>query len=277
MPVYDGSVKIRAAAAYFAYPSARERMDIVHGTFGCSLLGRAFSTLWAQALNNAEKGLITHFAMLHSDIGCSQHWLDVLMEELVAHNADICSAVSPIKDMKGLTSTAIDDPQNPWQPKRRLTMTEIARLPETFDAMDCAKAALNPERAALLINTGCFLADVRKPWVLGNWTQNAPLAFTINDRMYRGKDRTFWVDSESEDWYFSRQAARCGAKIIATRKVQIEHFGEISWSNTGTWGEWKHDQETLGPVPPEKQHILEPEPGEGDGQTDTVSVTTEGD
>jgi hypothetical protein len=281
MPVYNNNVNIRAAAAYFAYPSTRERCDVIHATFGCSLLGRSFSTLWAQALNNAEKGLVTHFAMIHSDVGASRNWLDVLLEEMEAHQADVCAAVIPIKDMKGITSTAIQDPQNPWQPKRRLTMSEIIGLKDvngdplsTFDAVDLHRAGLNPDKAPLLVNTGLWICDLRKPWVLGDWTQNAPIHMTINDRMHRNVKKEFVVDTEPEDWYFSRQAAHCGAKIIATRKVEVEHFGEISWSNKGVWGEWTHDEEILGPVPPEKASILMPDPGDDNkpAQADPIHV-----
>jgi hypothetical protein len=259
LPIYDGTVLARAAAAFFSWPSTREHLDLVQSMFGCSLLARTFNTLWIQALNHAERGLITHFAMLHADVAAPQFWLDTLMEELTAREADICSVVVPIKDMKGVTSTAIDDPANPWQPYRRLTMTEVMRLPETFTAEDCHQASLNPHHGALLVNTGCWVCDLRRPWWLGDPTQNQPLCFMINDRIRRGAEGKFFVDTQSEDWYFSREAAKYGAKIIATRKVKLEHFGEAGFSNVGAWGEWSHDMETLGPVPPERQGVVEPE------------------
>lgn len=268
MPLYDGTLNFRAAASFLVYPSRRENVEIMHATFGCSLLGRTFSVLWAQALNNVEQGLTTHFGMLHSDVAASQYWVDTMLDELQEHNADICSAVIPIKDMKGITSTAIANPTNPWQPARRLTMAEILRLPETFDAEDCHKAGFNPEHAALLVNTGCWLCSLERPWWYGNPANQTALAFRINDKLRRNVQGKLEVATEPEDWCFSREAAQYGAKIIATRKVQVEHHGSISWSNTDVWGQWTHDEETLGPVPPEKANLVTPDDG-GDGQPQT--------
>lgn len=250
-PLYDGTVVARAAAGFFAWASTREKCDLVQATFGCSLLGRSFNCLWGQALNQAEAGEITHFAMLHADIAPQQNWLDILLDEMERVDADILSVVSPIKDQKGLTSTGIDNPENPWQPERRFVMQEVVNLlPETFDAEACHTAGLNPNRHALLVNTGCWIADLRRPWWYGR-PGKGPLYFTINDRMYRGPDGRIWVDTESEDWYFSRQAAKYGARVFATRKVRIEHYGSIGWSNDSPWGEWTYDYETLGhPEPP---------------------------
>ena len=95
--------------------------------------------------------------------------------------ADVVSTVLPIKDRRGVTSTAIDDPEDEWTPLRRLTMREVHRLPETFSAQaDCGYP-----NNALLVNTGCFVLDLRKPSV-----ERVPRLRGIRDRVRKTPDGT---------------------------------------------------------------------------------------
>jgi hypothetical protein len=264
-----GAIDPGAARGFHAWASRRDGVEVIFADAGGSLLARTFNTLWVHAMASAEKGLITHFAMLHSDIQPGQFWLDTLLEEMASTKADIVSAVVPIRDKRGLTTTAIDNPASRWQPERRLTMHEVMQLPETFSAHDLAVAGLNPHNHGLLVNTGCWICSMIRPWVLGDWTQNKPLQFTINDRVYKLPNGQWGVDVESEDWYFSREAARWGANIVATRKVTIGHIGQHTYSNESAWGTWTYDEDTL---PKPEAESVEAEP-----PADFVTDLTEGE
>src|ERR1700730_152109 len=190
-----------------------------------SLLARGFNTLWTKALAERKNGL-THFLMLHADVvPWDDGWLTQLHQEMVRIGAQVLSAVSPLKDWKGLTSTALDE-----TPMRRLTMAEIMARPETFTDPD------------LLINTGMLLVDMRGDWV-------EQVYFTIKDGIRKNPDGSYTVLTESEDWGFSRQARRLGVQLWATRKVKLAHRGVGQgdiWTNFQAWGTEAHDPE--GPV-----------------------------
>lgn len=195
-------------------------------TSSYSLLARNFNELYCAALN-ARKDGITHFCMLHSDIAPhGPGWLDVLLEEMNKYNADIMSVVVPIKSNQGVTSTALEEPVNGSDPKwrpRRLTMTEIINeYPETF----------TDEK--LLVNTGVMLVDIRKPWA-------EEVCFGTEDIIMRDASGKFVAENVPEDWYFSIAAKAAGAKVFATRKVGVTHYGYQGWVNLHAWGSKKTD------------------------------------
>ncbi len=157
---------------------------------------------------------------MHADVIPTEPlWLDKLMNEMETHQADIISAVIPIKDSRGLTSTAIES-NNPWKPKR-LTMHEIFKLGPTFTHPD------------LLVNTGLILINITKPFADKLWFRFEDTI--IND----GKEFKSYV--MSEDWLLSRDARKLGASIYATRTVACEHIGSNRFSNTFEWGSWQSD------------------------------------
>lgn len=224
MPHYCGLVEISAAQAFLT-TSADEnenRFRIYNAAFGSSLLANTFNVLWCEAINRRSEG-ITHFAMLHADIAPEAGFLSKLYSELLAHDADLVSAVVPIKSPDGVTSTAIDSP-DPFEVERRLTMSEVVSLPETFSAADCGY----PDRA-LCVNTGCWIADLRKPWV-------EQVHFQIFNTIQRDAAGVFRPKVMSEDWDFSRQLHRLGAKVLATRKIKLEHIGPARFGNQTAWG-----------------------------------------
>ncbi len=234
------------------------RLDLM--CFGGSLLANTFNKAVCQALNDQRAGHdITHFAMLHDDVVPEDGWLNTLLEDMATSGADLVSAVVPIKNEFGLTSTAIDDPKDGYLVERRLTMKEVGNLPDIFTAADCGY----PDRA-LLVNTGCWVCDFTKPWRF--FTK-----FEIRDRVVwvtQGKrylptevmneDGTFkegfddptghWsADVDPEDWNFSRQLFRMGAKVVATKRVRLAHAGNLHYANYASsdgsmWGEWDHDR-----------------------------------
>ncbi|MCK5017059.1 MAG: class I SAM-dependent methyltransferase [Candidatus Peribacteraceae bacterium] len=201
-----------------------------------------FDSIWTAALNEGEAGNITHVAMLHLDIAPeagddSQVWLDTLIAEMDRLDLDYISAVSPLKDSRGLTSSGIGDPDNSWGAWRRFTMKDIYKLPETFTKED-----IDPERF-LLHNSGCWVADMRKPiWYQPTPNGDAPAYFAFPERVYRDPLSGQWVHArESEDWFFSRCMASMNAKTAITRKVRLTHIGKAGFPNKEPWGDWEHD------------------------------------
>lgn len=191
-------------------------------SFGFSILTYTFNWLWADALNARRTRGITHFAMLHSDIIPQGGWLKVMLEEMITHDADIMSAVVPIKDSTGLTSTGLSLHPNKPSLIRRLTMAEIMEKPETFTD------------DFLVINSGLMVIDMRKPWV-------EKIHFHIKNAIDKMPDGAFVARVESEDWNFSRRARDLGAKVFATRKIKLQHAGTQKYPNDQVWGTAKTD------------------------------------
>lgn len=242
---------------------------------GGSLLANTFNQAWVRALNMQREGRdITHFAMLHDDVVPADGWLRTLLEDLRNTGADLVSAVIPIKDSRGVTSTAIDDPEDEFQVHRRLTMYEIVRLPKVFSAADLGC----PDRK-LLVNTGCWCCRFNRPWRYyphfqimdriifrlkdpetarqeGKWwaqhlfgrgrnklSQNQAAGLATNNELPPGE----WAaEVDSEDWNFSRQVQEQGARVVATSRVELIHQGGFPWPNNQEWGEYEWDENTLG-------------------------------
>jgi hypothetical protein len=172
-----------------------------------SLLTLNFNGLWCEALNRRAAGL-THFLLLHADVEpLDQDWLELLLEEMHSARADVLSAVVPIKNVGGETSTARDT--DAWHP-RRYTLQEVGQQPMTWTARD------------LLVNTGCLLVDMRRPWV-------ERICFTINDRIVR-TPAGWEALAEPEDWHFARQCRRLNVPVWATRRLRIRHWGAGWWT-----------------------------------------------
>ncbi len=193
-----------------------------------SLLAYNFNRLWSECLNLRNEKTVTHFAMLHADIGPDPGWLDVLMDEMEATGADIMSAIAPIKDGRGLTSTGVLDPKDFRMPPRvrRLTLKEIHALPH--DTFDAAGAGFPDHQFA--INTGCWLARLDRPWV-----EEFP-GFTILDQIMKMPGWGHMPLVFSEDWYASQWWATHGVKVMATRKVKLTHVGSNYFRNDTPWG-----------------------------------------
>jgi len=235
MPCHD-SMHIGPARSFYR-GSSRRAMKQTICPLPSSLLAHACNILWCAALNRRKTDGVTHFAMLHADIDPAPWWLDTLLDELDRTGADLVSVVVPIKDERGLTSTALDLPaehdpeQGGWPAERRLTMSEIMELPETFGPEDLGC----PPGFALLVNTGCFVCRLDRPWC-------SEVHFEIRNRIVVDDDGMFWPQCEPEDWGLSRQIARLGGKVVATRKVAVGHIGRKEYRNDSAWGEWVEDQ-----------------------------------
>lgn len=231
-----------------------------------SLLARGMNMLYAQAQYQG----FDYFAMLHTDIGPEAGWVDKLWAEMEEHDADIVSAVVPIKSPEGLTSTAIDMSIGPavrdWH-IRRLTMQEVMGLPETFGQADTVAAGMNPDNRSLYVNTGCMLVNLRKPWVRQtNDFGDLLCYFTIRDGI-QITDGRYDVRVIPEDWGFSRmvQETDPSAKVLATRAVKLRHWGDHGYDNQTPWGSLVEDHWQAG-LPGPKPDIPAAEPADDSNQ-----------
>jgi hypothetical protein len=196
-----------------------------------SLLALMFNFLWCRALNARAEG-ITHFAMHHADIEAEPGWLDVLLDELERTGADVLSAVVPIKDNRGVTSTGHADPAT--HRIRRLTMHEVQRLPETFGPGQLWMAG-KPASDYLMVNTGLWVCNLTRPWA-------EEVCFTVQDAITRDGRGRFWPRCVPEDWGFSFWLQQRGLRVLATRKVKVIHHGRAGYANDRPWGEWETDK-----------------------------------
>jgi GT2 family glycosyltransferase len=225
IPTYDGRVHKNLATAL--QKATANRVSKTTSIITCSILTRAFNLLYAHALNERRNGT-SHFCLLHDDIVPEPLWLDKMMSLMEREHADVLSVVIPLKDDKGLTSTALDmavgDEDPHWRVKR-LTLNEIYH--------DYA-ATFTHEK--LLVNTGLMLVDLRKPWVENVW-------FAFEDRIIPDPKTPgyFKAVGVSEDWFFSRRARELGAKLYATREISVVHTGAAEYSNASPWGSLRED------------------------------------
>jgi hypothetical protein len=202
-----------------------------------SLISYNCNFLWCAALNRRGEGH-EWFAMLHTDIEPADWWIDSLIAEAEKHGADLVSAVVPKKDASGLTTTCIGTPQRPMC---NLTQAQVQHptFPDTFDlpmAIEALARLPEPLRVAelpgashLLVNTGCFVCRLDRPWVEQVWFDQTDSIERVNG--------TWRPVMCSEDWNFSRRVAQAGAKVMATRTVNLTHRGHYGFPSNAVWGQ----------------------------------------
>lgn len=230
--------------------SKRAKEKRVMDDRGSSLLAASFNHHWTTALNMQIDGVpIERFVMLHNDIIPQDGWMDGLLEELDACGADLLSVVVPIKDGRGLSSTAVHDPNDEWDVLRRLTQKEINALPETFTARDFGYDHRHP----LLANTGCWACRMDRPWRwrvkfeikddvqfqtdAGEWLRPEQALRWENGQEVCRKDGRWRSRSIPEDWHFSKQLYRLGAVVKCTRKIKVSHIGYAPFESSQVWGQ----------------------------------------
>lgn len=220
VPTYDGT-RHNASAIVNATMHRGPFRGIRADDSGGSLLTLNFNRMWANALNAREVG-VTHFLMLHSDVyPHPATWVADLFAVMERVEAQVLSAVLPIKDARGVTSTAIER-SNIWAPQR-ITLRELEAQPPTFT------------HPGLLVNTGMMLIDMREPWV-------EKVYFDVNNRIGKNDSGVFYAAAEAEDWFFSRRAREQGARIFATREIAATHYGRGEFPNFGAWGQLDRDE-----------------------------------
>lgn len=232
LPTYDDTTNARQAL--FLYLARSDRLDTVLHTKQLSALCWCFNTLWAEALNDKT---FDYFLLLHADIipVAPQRWITKLIGEAERAHADLLSVVAPLKAPHGFTSTALVSDAHPQY--RRLTMTELAQLPETFRGADLARVYgwENEPNTRLWVNTGCMLADLRHH--RDAWEE---MYFKMIDKVERQNGK-FVATFQPEDWDFSEQAHARGLAVAATKAITLLHHGATDYRNDTVWGTQAHD------------------------------------
>lgn len=183
-----------------------------------SILADCFNALWSAAIDNRKTLQLDCIAMLHSDVGAYPGWLDTLVEDLYANNADMMSATIAIKDNSGRVSTTVAVSENEWIPPHALSFDELKQLPPVFSSSDVG--------GMLLVNSGCWVARLDRDWCED--TDN--IFFEIRSRIEKRNGKRIAV-SIPEDFGFSRKLHAAGCKVMATQRVRIDHYGMHRWSN----------------------------------------------
>lgn len=218
--------QMHSAVAHVMVRCSKEN-EIDFAQVDSSACAMTMNRLWVQALEMKDKGQITHFLMWHSDIVPEFWFIDKMVKIMEREGADVLSAIVPIKDADGFTSTALDEQMadvDPYWRVRRLTMHEVYQnYPPTFT---------DPK---LLLNTGLMLVDMRKPWV-----DSDSVYFTLEDRIIRWRGQRVPA-MMPEDWGFSRMVKKVGAKLYATREIALTHYGVAGFPNMYAWGAKKTD------------------------------------
>lgn len=245
IPTHDYRLHARLCTRLLEEAGLPRSPSFTVGIRASSLLPLACNWLWCLALNARET--YSHFLMLHSDIIPESGFMGKLLEIMEIKRAQVVSVVTPIKDRRGLLSTAlIRRPSDPRRLEngrlRRLTLAELESLPETFGAPELAKlwdwGEARDGSPALLVNTGLMLADLR-----GEWAER--VNFEMLDGIAQSAGGHFAPQVRSEDWQFSLLAAAAGAHLVATRAVALEHAGLAHYANREAWGDWEHDRDDL--------------------------------
>lgn len=210
--------------SFYGASKDRSIVEIVCGVHaGSSLLPTAFNECLSSALTLRDEGKATHLAMLHADITADQGWLDTLWGEMWLHQADFMSAVVAIKAPGGRTSTGIGLADDRWTVPRCVYLDDLATLPDTFGPEHVCKPG-----EVLLANTGCWLADIRKPFWSG-------YAFNLFSRVRKVPTSTggeaWTVETRSEDWELSHDMNAAGMRYMVTQRVKTWHEGGGRWPN----------------------------------------------
>lgn len=178
-----------------------------------SCLTKNFNRLWCDAIFSRCR----YWAMLHDDIGPTPGWLDVLLAEQ-QRLGGVVSAVSPIKNQDGKVSCAVRY-VNSDEAHYALSVDDVQKLPPTFNTADVNELGHD---GLLLVNTGCWVADLSEHWVKKIW-------FDVENRIIWNTDNTARIISTSEDYFFSLKLHDLGVPVHATTKVGILHEGRGNW------------------------------------------------
>lgn len=211
-----------SAAVDAIHECAMRPAKVLHLKLGpCAILEHNFNRYWAEALNARDERGATHFAMIHADVCPEPGWLTLLLDALLDTGGDLVSANIPLRDWRGLTSTAVYE-DDPWV-RRRLTLHELELIRPTFCAADVGRR--------LLLNSGLWVCDLRRDWC-------DEFVFKSEHRISRDGRRS--AEVLSEDWYFSHWLNERGAPIYATSTIRLRHD---QFPNYPTWGAWETDEE----------------------------------
>lgn len=234
-PVFLGCIthdaRIDMNTAKVLFTEASKQHDVLVKIHQSSLLAKNCNELWCDALNMRAQYNLKWFVLLHSDVRPEPFFIDKLIELAESHEVDLLSVALPIKDERGLTSTAISHKYDAFKTAGRITQKQLKQLPEVFSAQDVALTFPDQFKDAgdyLLANTGCMLVRLDMPF-------SEFVAFTINDKIENIGGR-FVTSVEPEDWFFTRYAAQLGARVRVTSAIKAFHVGTMAYNNQAVWG-----------------------------------------
>lgn len=218
-----------------AFNAASDGWERTAGDLGDLQLksSRIKSSMLCESFNGgvaaAKNGKFDDFAMIHSDIAADPGWLVPLLKARESVDADICNAAVPIKDERGVTSTAVAYTTDWRERKRRLTIRECLALPETFTIEDIRRE-IDPDALLLLPNPG--LMTMR----MGKWFYEWP-GFRTESYIEYVEEGDFYRAREiSEDWLLGFYCHEHGIKVAATTAVRTDHIGRKKFSTRQSWG-----------------------------------------
>lgn len=170
-----------------------------------------------------------------------ERWADILYREMVKFNADFISVPMAIKDIRLVTSCGFGNPENRWNPWRRLCANEFAKLPVTFCAEDVGYA----DKYLIHSNALCMFNMKSPIW----WKTDAAgcirAMFNFEERIVRDPVTKQWMRmQDSEDWAFSRRLWELGARTYITSAVTTLHHGALSFHNKSDAGIWQDGDES---------------------------------
>jgi len=212
IPTYDEWIHINCMMGVL-HASGKRHLKLQ--SIGSSALPFAFNQLWVGGITSGAD----YFAMIHADVGPESLWADTLIEELEKHDADIMSAVIPIKDMSNVYSTAMC-----WLGEAahyRLTIPHYMELPDTFDTADMRE--VTGEDGFMCANTGLWVCRLDRPWI-----KEVHFEFLTGIDWSGEKPRCTFIP---EDWQLSQMLHRKGAKVMCTKKVRTTHSGSHTWQS----------------------------------------------
>ncbi len=212
VPTYNGQI-CTGTANVLEYASKKH--GIIKAVNQTSLLANGFNQLLCMALNLRKEHNIKWFAMLHADIIPEKFWIDKLVDLAEQHGADLLSAVVPIKDASGDSSTAIGRGYD----TTRLSIDFIKKYcPETFH-IDDIHQVFDTNSGGLLVNSGCMIFRIDHEW-------SPECYFRIHDTInYDHVKDKFYAQVLSEDWSFSELVEDQGGKVMATTAIDLKHVG----------------------------------------------------
>lgn len=225
IPTRDGQVDYRILDIF---TNLHQKTEFQYGIIICSLLAWGFNQLYSAALNRRKEG-VTHFLLLHADIIPLGNWYGTLLTEMQRFNLDAIAANVPFRSDSGICSTGYDTSNDRSTDPHRYMIQELE-----------GQTLTSRERPGLLINTGCLLMDISKPWA-------EEFCFRIHDGIHKKDNGDFEATCLSEDWYMSRWMTDRQIPFGATSKVKCLHVGAKAWPNWTANKETKDRPATMAP------------------------------
>lgn len=224
-PHYGMAEPASLAAAERAWQGLPEDCRVELFRKRSALLCKGFNVGVAEAKNRG----FDYFALLHADLEPQPGWLATLIEDLEANGLDAIHAPAAIKDDVGLTSTAMVDTADMNAFRRRLTTTELSRLPDVFTLEDIQREVW-AEAQILLPNSGCLVLKC------GDWFRDFK-GFHMHDEVLMDAEGKYCAHVTPEDWMFGFDAHDLGLRVGGSRRVVTRHYGVRVYSTEHTWGD----------------------------------------